>query len=138
MVTTSNRRRMRERFAAWFFGLAMLVLGEQSVRADALPLNKEEQARVDRAIDAGVAYLKRAQGTHGTWAGPKEKYPIGYTALPGLTLLECGVPAEDAAVRRVAAVVRRAVPTLNATYEIALSIFTGRGRLEDCYVLEQT
>jgi hypothetical protein len=32
------------------------------------------------------------------------------------------VPAEDAAVRRVAAVVRRAVPTLNATYEIALSI----------------
>src|SRR5262249_19646237 len=113
MATTSDRRRMRERFAAWFFGLAMLVLGGESVRAGALPLNKEEQARVNRAIDEGAAYLKRAQGTHGSWAGPKENYQIGYAALPGLTLLECGVPASDQAVRRVAVVVRRAAPNLD-------------------------
>ncbi len=103
-------------------GLSALVLGAAFVRADALPLTKEEHARINRAIDEGAAYLKRAQGTHGTWAGPGEKYPVGYTALPGLTLLECGVPATDPAVRRAAAVVRRAVPNLEATYEIALSI----------------
>src|SRR5262249_6652832 len=35
---------------------------------------------------------------------------------------EWGVPASDPAVRRVAAVVRRTAPNLDATYEIALSI----------------
>jgi hypothetical protein len=121
-TTTLDHSRMMKRIAAWFGGLAVLVLGGAVVRADAPPLTKEEQARVRRAIDEGVGYLKRAQGARGTWASPKEKYFLGYAALPGLTLMECGVPASDQAIRRVGVLVRRAAPTLDATYEIALSI----------------
>jgi hypothetical protein len=101
--------------------LALLADGA-AVRAAAKPLNKQEQTRVNEAIDAGVAYLKRAQGPRGTWAGPKETYVIGYAALPGLTLLECGVAPDEQVIRRVAATVRRMVPSMDATYEIALSI----------------
>jgi hypothetical protein len=87
-----------------------------------MPLNKDEQERVDRAIDGGVAYLKRSQGQQGGWAGPWERHTVGYAALPGLTLLECGVSADDPVIRRVAEAVRRDAPKLDFTYEIALSI----------------
>jgi hypothetical protein len=90
--------------------------------AEAAPLNKEEQMLVDHAIDAGAAYLKRSQGSNGTWAGPKEKHQLGYAVLPGLTLLECGVPAKEQVVRRVAVQVRRAAANLTATYELSLCI----------------
>lgn len=100
----------------------LLLLGGALVQAGATPLNKEEQARVDKAIDAGAAFLKSTQGPQGSWFSPKQRHLVGYTALPGLTLLECGVPANDPAVRRAAAAVRKAVPSMDATYEIALSI----------------
>jgi hypothetical protein len=122
-TTIDNRRTMARfacRIAVGMCGLAVLV-GE-SVPTEAAPLNKEEQARVNRAIDEGVSYLKRSQGAHGSWAGPKEKHVVGYAVLPGLTLLECGVATDEQAIRRVAAIVRRAAPTLDGTYEIALSI----------------
>lgn len=100
----------------------VLLLSAAFVQAGPMPLSKEEQARVDRAIDAGVAYLKRSQGSQGTWAGQWERHTVGYAALPGLTLLECGVPPDDPVLRRVAEVVRRDKPKLDFTYEIALSI----------------
>jgi hypothetical protein len=100
----------------------LVLFGDAAVRGAAKPLNKEEQTRVNEAIDAGVAYLRRAQGPRGTWAGPKETHVIGYAALPGLTLLECGVAPDEQVIRRVAVAVRRAVPSMDATYEIALSI----------------
>jgi hypothetical protein len=106
----------------WMFALAALLLGADFVQAGAMPLSKEEQARVDRAIDGGVAYLKRSQGQSGSWAGPWERHTVGYAALPGLTLVECGVPVDDPVIRRVADAVRRDAPKLDFTYEIALSI----------------
>jgi hypothetical protein len=90
--------------------------------AQRLPLNADEQDQVNRAIDRGVAFLKATQGVHGSWRNPKESHPIGYAALPGLTLLECGVPPADPAVQRVARLVRRSAANLDATYEIALSL----------------
>ncbi len=98
--------------------LSFAVLG--SVEAESL--SKEEQIHVDRAIDAGVGFLKRSQGSNGGWAGPKEKHQLGYAVLPGLTLLECGAPANSPAIRRVAILVRRASTNLVATYELSLCI----------------
>jgi hypothetical protein len=65
---------------------------------------------VNRAIDRGVAYLKKA-----------DDFRIGGKALAGLTLLSCGVPEKDPAVKRLAAAVRAGLP-LTATYELALCL----------------
>jgi hypothetical protein len=82
-------------------------------------LPKEEQARVDKAIDQGIEYLRKGQKPDGGWGnGPV----VGYSALPGLTLLECGVPADDPQVLKAAELVRGVVPTLQGTYEMALAI----------------
>lgn len=100
----------------------LLLLALAFPAAEAGPLNKVEQLRVDRAIAEGVGFLKRSQGVHGSWAGPKEKHLLGYAVLPGLALLECGMSAKDQTIRRVAILVRRAGPTLTATYELSLCI----------------
>jgi hypothetical protein len=43
------------------------------------------------------------QGADGSWGGSS---PVGFAALPGLTLLECGVPANDPVVQKAADYVR--------------------------------
>ena len=53
--------------------------------------------RVREAIEKGVAYLKRSQGSNapiGCWSD-HVGYPGGTTALCTLALLNCGVPADD-------------------------------------------
>jgi hypothetical protein len=77
-----------------------------------------EQEAINRAIDRGVASLKQLQQPDGTWPHPQ----IGATALAGLTLLECDVPATDPAVRKAAEAVRAASVHLTHTYSIALSL----------------
>jgi hypothetical protein len=69
--------------------------------------------RVNQAIDRGVAYLRR------DWCQPKAYQ--NYLGLLGLTLLECGVPRTDPAVRRLADLVR-AQRDLDATYELSQAI----------------
>jgi hypothetical protein len=100
----------------------------------ALPARAGEPDGVQRAIDAGVAYLKSIQQFDGTW--PYDQ--IGPTALAGLTLLECGVPADDPAVVKAAAVVREAALTATQTYSLALSIlFLDRlGDPADVFLIE--
>src|SRR5262249_12550674 len=82
-------------------------------------LSKEEQEKVNKAIDKGVAYLKKEQLANGSWG---HSHVVGYTALPGLVLLECGVKPDDPAIRKAAKAVREAVPKLTATYELGLAI----------------
>jgi hypothetical protein len=93
---------------------------------------------VDRAVARGVEGLRRLQGPDGTWPLHPEGNPrqlgmlavgatwpaaqVGATALAGLTLLECGVPANDKAVTRAADVVRQASVTLTHNYTLSLSI----------------
>jgi hypothetical protein len=100
----------------------------------ALPLRAGEPDGVQRAIDAGVAYLKSTQAFDGTW--PYDQ--IGPTSLAGLTLLECGVPADDPAVVKAAAAVRQAALTTTQTYSLALSIlFLDRlGEPADVFLIE--
>jgi hypothetical protein len=77
-----------------------------------------EKADIDRAVESGVAALKRLQQPDGTWPYAE----IGATALAGLALLESGVKADDPAVAKAAAAVRRACPTMIQTYSLSLSI----------------
>jgi hypothetical protein len=62
---------------------------------------------INSAIDKGVSALKKMQRKDGTW--PHEK--IGATALAGLTLLECGVKADDKVIVDAAAACRKVALT---------------------------
>jgi hypothetical protein len=88
---------------------------------DRNPLPKEEQDRVNKAVEKGVAFLKRTQDpSDGTWA--KGTYTVGYTAWPTLTLLECGVPGDDPTVQAAVKYVRENVVQSELTYEVATAI----------------
>jgi hypothetical protein len=55
--------------------------------ADPKPLPKEEQAKVDKAIDKAVAFLKRKQTREGNWPTHwKQRYLVGECALPAYAL----------------------------------------------------
>jgi hypothetical protein len=109
---------------------SILLLGIAArAGADPKPLTKEEQAKVDKAIEKGVAFLKRTQRPSGFF--PRElpaevpdsfSYAIGYTMLPALALLECGVPSHDPAIKRVTALLRKSASKLESTYELALAL----------------
>jgi hypothetical protein len=96
--------------------------GGQRANGQRKPLTPPEQEAVNTAIERGVRALKLLQGPLGTWAKPGAQHQIGYAALPGLTLLECDVPADDSSVQAVARLVRLVGPKLDATYEISLAI----------------
>jgi hypothetical protein len=96
-------------------------------------LTEEEQREVNKSIDRGAEYLKKhlppdamaGQSYYGT-------YP-----LIGLTLLECGVAADDPIVVRIAKAVRDEAPRMTHTYGLSLSIlFLDRlGEAEDDKVI---
>src|SRR5437870_11462821 len=80
---------------------ALLVLGAVMVAAS--PVLAAEDEAVKQAVSRGVAHLRGLQAPHGSWptASP------GATALVGLTLLECDVPATDPAVQPAAPHLRK-------------------------------
>ena len=79
-----------------------------------------DQKKIDEGISRGVRYLKSQQASGGTWQ--PHGHAVGYAALPGLTLLECGVPASDPAIKKAATFVRHSIATLDGTYELSLAI----------------
>jgi hypothetical protein len=89
-----------------------------------------EQRRIDKAIVKGVWYLKNRADRTGTWGDgvPRIKLAgvsVAFSALPALTLLECGVPESDPIVQRAAGFVRNQAPTLrnaHETYQLSLAI----------------
>jgi hypothetical protein len=94
------------------------------VHADPKPLSKEEQARVDKAIEKAVAYLKRMQTKEGGWPlhPGMRGWPLGPTLLPAYALLESGVPADDPVIRKAADFIRPRVLETVQTYEISLAL----------------
>jgi hypothetical protein len=70
--------------------------------------------RVNEAIDRGVAQLRKHYKGH-------DRYER-YLALLGLTLLECGIPADDPSVRQMAAWIRTQERDLTQTYDLTLAI----------------
>jgi hypothetical protein len=85
-------------------------------------LPRELQEQVNKAIDKGVEHLKAKQLANGSW---EQGHPVGLAALPGLTLLECGVKADDPCVQKAAKLVRENVLKLTShstTYESSLAL----------------
>jgi hypothetical protein len=93
-------------------------------------------AAVEAAIDRGITHLRALQQADGSW--PHAEAVMGATALPALTLLECGIRADDAAVTRAAHYVRQASIGCTHTYSLALGIvFLDRlGEAEDVPLIE--
>jgi hypothetical protein len=83
-----------------------------------------DQQRIDEAIAKGVRYLKEKQSSDGSWPGGPD---IGYTALAGLTLLECKVPPNDSSIVKAADYINKHVgdpkrSRQHETYEMSLAI----------------
>ncbi len=110
------------RAARWSLGLLLAV--PLTAQAAPLPLSKEEQAKVDKAIDKSIAFLKHTQSKKGGWPQlpAYRRYLVGPHALPALALLEAGVPKDDPVVQRAADYIRPHLPKLNQTYEISLAL----------------
>jgi hypothetical protein len=98
--------------------IGLVVLAVAALTA-AAPSRAADKEAVNAAVERGRKNLLATQHDTGTWAS---EHPTGLTALCGLTLLECGVPVDDAAVQKAAAAVRAASVTLSQTYEISLAI----------------
>ncbi|MGH7169941.1 MAG: hypothetical protein ACRELG_06670, partial [Gemmataceae bacterium] len=94
------------------------------VHADPKPLTKEEQAKVDKAIEKGVAFLKRSQRKGGDWPWKmyNSSFFVGQCALPAYALLEAGVSTDDPVIRKAADYIRPRVLTNDKTYELSLAI----------------
>ncbi len=91
--------------------------------ADPKPLSKEEQAKVDKAINKAVAYLKRTQTKQGNWPTHyKNRYLVGECALPAYALLEAGLPADDPVIQKAAAFIRPKALKTDGTYELSLAV----------------
>jgi hypothetical protein len=93
-----------------------------------LPHPKQKQ--INDAIAKGVAWLKKEQLPSGTWPRlPTTNfvpftYSVGYASFGGLTLLECGVPADDPAVQKAADFVRNTPikDPMHRNYEMSSAI----------------
>jgi hypothetical protein len=80
-----------------------------------------EERKIDDAIVQGVWYLREHQLPTGTWGdnlpANGSAVAVGFAALPGLALLECGVPASDPLMERTAGLVRQKAPAQSAAYD---------------------
>lgn len=87
-------------------------------------LSQEQQAKVNRAIDRGVLYLKgQMEDFHRDRLQLEQaQYSEGLVSLMALTLLECGVSADDPMIRSSAFSVRKAAPRMVQTYSLSLAI----------------
>jgi len=92
-----------------------------NIPKDNAPAPKAIDPRVKKSVDSGVAYLKRyVQALN----PPKTPIPrMGEIGLVGVTLLECGVPADDPDVEKLTDIMRKAVPQIITTYDAAPVIF---------------
>ncbi len=81
--------------------------------ADAPVVGGNLQARINKAIELGVKWLKSAQGKDGSWGpckanriygstetGDFTRDPTGPTSFSVFTLSKCGVPSSDPVVRK--------------------------------------
>lgn len=98
------------------------------VHADPKPLKKEEQAKVDKAVDKAVGYLKRMQTEEGDWfrLGKPEfggkNYIIGQSLLAAYALLEADVLTDDPVIKKAANYIRAKLPKTDKTYELSLGV----------------
>ena len=85
-----------------------------------IAVTEAEQRQINQAIAKGVQYLKGSLTKSGDGGDCEDS--IGRLAIGALSLLECGVPADDAAIAKTAKAVRNSAPRLRDTYSLALAI----------------
>ena len=78
----------------WLIGLAALLIAAAGAAESPGELRDDD---VRQAIERGVRYLQSQQLKDGSWSSYPDK-PGGSTALCALTMMNCGVPAEDPSV----------------------------------------
>jgi hypothetical protein len=113
------------RIAVGVLACLALLAADAPVVADPKPLSKEEQARIDKTIDRAIAFVKSEQLDNGEFKrlkGTTISCPRGQPIFVGWALLECGVPANDPCVQRIAAFARGNAPKLDETYAVALAV----------------
>lgn len=107
------------------FSCAAVLTCSVSAFADLQPLSKEEQDKIDKAIDRGIDFLKGAQTSKGSWKWGMYRdgrFQVAQCAMPAYALLEAGVPANDPVIQKAAEYVRSRVLTSDYTYEMSLVI----------------
>jgi hypothetical protein len=90
--------------------------------------------RVQRAIDSGVAWLRRQQGQDGSWGsvtpdrsydpsakGALRDYPTGTPSLCAYTLMKCGAASDDVIVKKALDFLR-ARKSFPSSYELSMAI----------------
>jgi hypothetical protein len=92
-----------------------------------VPPQQADQAAINSAIQKGVQFLKSSQNPSGSWGtgtkvGGDGGWMVGYTALAGITLIECGTSPSEPGLQAAAQGVRSLVLELDSTYEVALAI----------------
>jgi hypothetical protein len=96
--------------------LIFVVLPGKAAAQDA-----DMQRDINAAIDRGVEFLKSTQNANGTW--PRDAKDIGSTILAAWTLLESGVPPNDAVIQKAATAIRKEMVKERKNYNLSLSIF---------------
>jgi len=77
---------------------------------------------IRKAVERGVESLRARQDNDGSWSFGNSGHTVGTSALVGLAMLECDVPASDQAVKDAARTVRSGVGSINDTYDISLAL----------------
>src|SRR5437667_3872271 len=104
--------------------ILLIALGTVYLSSRPAPAAEKRNPKIQQAIDRGVAFLRSQQDQNGIWPYPGVNGGnVGATALVGLTLLECGVPADDPAVQQAAKYVRKNAGSLDYTYALSTSIW---------------
>ena len=94
--------------------------GINKVKKSALiKLQREEEAEIDAMKTRALAWFKANQLANGTWKNPSGD---AFAGVGGLALLECGIPAADAAVQKAAKNVRLDLRKQTSTYPIAFGL----------------
>jgi hypothetical protein len=97
-----------------------------TANADPKPLSKEEQAKVDKAIEKAVAYLKSKQTKQGGWRGANASWDktcsLGHCLLPAYALLEVGVTRDDPVIQSAVKYIHEELANCDRTYELSLGV----------------
>jgi hypothetical protein len=120
-MSRSSYLRLRKRIVllSWI----VVLIGAASARAEVKPLSEDEQDKINKAIDRGVAFLKGAQTDKGSWKWGMYRdgrFQVAQCAMPAYALLEAGVPANDPVIQKAAEYVRSHVQPSDFTYELSL------------------
>ncbi len=129
---------MSARISVALFAILGFTLSAQPVAAQQMT-DKELAARVRKAIDKGVAYLKASQGRNGSWDHHGlglDRWDAGLSCLAMLALLECGVDPNDDVIRKGLDYLRKMEP--RSTYVVSLQTMVfSRGQPEKDQLLIQ-